>query len=83
MRGTIEIKTKGQQNLANLTPLLPNEIGLYPVSNYKVLADLMLKMFQLPNLQREVMGQKSREKVEREYDENSLFQGSHPDKGEH
>ena len=73
MRGTIEIKTKGQQNLATLTPLLRNEFGLYSVRNYKVLADRMLKMIQLPNLQREMMGQKSREKVEREYDENIVI----------
>ena len=44
---------------------------LCPARNYKVLADQMLKIIQLPKLQRDKMGQKSREKVEREYDENS------------
>ena len=73
MKGTIEIKAKGQQNLANLTPLVRNEFELYPVRNYKVLAERMLKMIQLPNLQREMIVQKSREKVEREYDKISFI----------
>ena len=46
---------------------------LCPARNYKVLADLMLKIIQLPKLQRDMMGQKSREKVEREYDENIVI----------
>jgi len=46
---------------------------LCPVRNYKVLADQMLKIIQLPKLQRDMMGQKSREKVEREYDENIVI----------
>ena len=47
---------------------------LCPVRNYKVLAERMLKMIQLPKPQRDMMGQKGREKVEKEYDENIVIQ---------
>ena len=46
---------------------------LCPVRNYNVLADQMLKIIQLPKFQRDMMGQKSRQKVEREYDENIVI----------